>query len=171
LINRITGWLKYVATYLAIAGLVTFSLFILEESFQTVMFGTWPAQDVQQWEIIYEGTEIMQSTVWTLKAVNYTVGYVQPIAFLAYRKFGHSADYYTKALRAKVFAHRPDLFINQEVSFDFTPREITKRPDGSYMLRNRKIWVICHENQKKPNMSISGVLKPYKNESFVIDIR
>jgi len=165
-------WLRVFYAYITLTGTIMFGLFILEEAFQTTMFATWPAKDVKQWEIVYDGCKLMKSITVTLKVVNYTIGYIQPIAFIAYRKFAQSADYYIKALRSEIFANRPDLFVNEYVNFNFVPNEIRNGPDNSLFLINRKIRVICRKSQKSRNMSISGILKVSSDGTYCyVDIR
>ena len=107
-----------------ILGLITFSLFILEESFQTVMFGTWPAQDAQDWDTVLAGTDLMEGIATTLNIINYACGWLQPLAFIAYRSYGKAARYYIKGLRAKVFAMSPQSFEGREHEFIFRPKRI-----------------------------------------------
>jgi len=42
--KRLKSFLSNIAVILSILGIVTFSLFILEEAVQVTIFGTWPAQ-------------------------------------------------------------------------------------------------------------------------------
>lgn len=133
---------KGLLAYITIVGLVTLSLFMMEEAFQTAMFGTWPAQDAQQWDVVYEGTELMASIVNTMNIVNYACGWVQPLAFVAYRAYIKSARFYVKSLRAKILAHEPSLFVGQRVAFRFVPRERVRMADGSWELRHGRIRVL-----------------------------
>lgn len=157
-------------TIIGIMGLVTFSLFIFEESFQTIMFGTWPAQDAKDWELVLEGISLMESSNKAMKIVNYTFGYIQPLAFLSYRQYGIAADYYTKSLKAKVFANAPELFIGEEVNFPFRYKSYTALADGSFEARNRKMKVFLSDRPDKPKIRVSGTLMQGKN-GFVVDMR
>ena len=107
-----------------ILGLITFSLFIIEEAFQTIMFGTWPAQDAGDWDTVLEGTDLMEKAVFTMNVINYTCGWFQPLAFIAYRSYGKAARYYIKALRIKAFAMSPQSFDGREHEFIFRPKRI-----------------------------------------------
>jgi hypothetical protein len=137
---KIRQWLSYAAVVLSILGIITFSLFIFEEAFQTTMFGTWPAQDAKNWHLVLEGVDIMKSVNLGLKIVNYTVGWMQPLAFFSYRAYARSADYYVKALEAKVFAFAPETFDGRTVDIIFTPIKI-ERTSGGVKYINRKITV------------------------------
>ena len=170
MIGRSKNWLKYVALILSIMGLVTFSLFILEESFQTVMFGTWPAQDAQRWDIVYDGCKMMKRITGTMKVVNYTLGWIQPIAFISYQSYAESGDYYTRALRAKVLAHSPKQFEGEEITLTFRYNELKAMPDGSILLINGKKGIRVWTKPEKSVVSASGILTRHKN-LFIIDNR
>jgi hypothetical protein len=133
--------LTILMAYITIAGLVTFSLFILEESFQTVMFGTWSAQDAKRWDIVKMGCDLMDKTARTIHLLNYTLGWIQPIAFISYRFYAISSSYYVKSLRAKCFAYAPELFEGEKVSFNFTPDTFETLDDSSILATSGKIGV------------------------------
>jgi len=158
--------------YITVAGLITFSLFILEESFQTIMFGTWPAQDAKRWDIVKTGTDLMRTTTQTMRILNYTAGWIQPIAFISYRSYALSADYYVKALTAKVFANAPHLYNNENVDFIFTPRIVKVISNNSILLTSGKIGVIVNNNNAKTygTLTVSGILKQH-NDLWVVDMR
>lgn len=122
--KKIESFFKWFGSYLAIAGLVTFSMFIMEEAFQTTMFGTWPAQDAGEWRLVVRGVDTMEGINTTLKWTNRLGGWIQPFAFLAYGAYARSADFYIEALRAKAFANCPECFDGREITFTFRPQEI-----------------------------------------------
>lgn len=155
---------------LTIMGLVTFSLFILEEAFQTVMFGTWAAQDAQDWKTVYEGVVLMEKIKTMLNGLNYTLGYIQPLAFLAYRSYGQSAEYYITALKSKVLAHEPALYVNQQITFNFTPSQTIRLADGKLLLQTRQIRVLTSQKSKK-TYTVTGKLTqiPNKQHLFLLD--
>ena len=64
---KIRTVLTSLAVYISVTGLVTFSLFICEESIQTAMFGTWPAQDAGDWYTVKFGVERMKEANHLLK--------------------------------------------------------------------------------------------------------
>jgi len=145
--SKIKAWLQVALAVVTILGLITFSLFILEEAFQTTMFGTWPAQDAKDWHTVLIGTDLMQGFVTTMKIVNYTCGWLQPLAFIAYRAYAKSAEYYILALRTKVFAFAPETFNNRVHTFTFTPKKII---DG-HILVNGRIKVVTDMDIKDLN--------------------
>jgi hypothetical protein len=137
--------LSVLALYISFSGLVTFSLFILEESIQTAMFGTWPAQDAKDWEVVKFGCERIRDANWALKAVNYSLGWIQPLAFVAYRSYGKSTDIYIQGLEARIFANAPELFAGREMSFSFTPEAKRDSPEGTLHI-NRNLTFISRRS-------------------------
>jgi hypothetical protein len=168
--GKIKVFLSCFAVIMSIWGTVTFSLFILEESFQCAMFGTWPAQDANRWDLVRTGTKTMQGTVNTLRTVNNIIGWIQPLAFLSYRDFGKSAQGYIDSLNAKALAHDPSMFLDEVVTIDFAPKDIKYLPDGSLLLSGGKLGVICHEDRRRKSYHITGLLVEHKDK-FVIDLR
>lgn len=141
----ITKIIKGFLAYIAIAGTVTLSLFMMEEAFQTAMFGTWPAQDANQWQIVKDGSDIMAGINHTLRIVNNCAGWIQPLAFISYRAYAKSAEFYIASLRSKVFAHAPELFIGEEVEFSMTPQKTFPENDGAFgwwVIKSGKLLVL-----------------------------
>lgn len=130
IIEKFKAFFKIFAMYLAVAGLVTFSNFILEEAFQTTMFGSWPAQDAQRWDLVQKGADLMGKINKTLKIVNYCFGWIQPLAFISYRAYTVSADYYIEALHAKALANAPELYVGRTVTVVFSPQRSERTEDG-----------------------------------------
>jgi hypothetical protein len=120
---KIRTVLTSLAVYISVTGLVTFSLFICEESVQTAMFGTWPAQDAGDWYTVKFGVERMKEANQLLKIINYSFGWIQPLAFVSYRAYGRSTDAYIAGCEAKLFAHAPTIFNGEDVTITFTPED------------------------------------------------
>jgi len=113
-----------IAIIISMMGIITFSLFILEESFQTVMFGSWPAQDAKEWRLAKRAIEVQKPIIFAMKAVNWSVGWLQPLGFVAYNAYIRSAEFYNLGLSAKVFAYCPECFDGEEVTFTFRPQRV-----------------------------------------------
>lgn len=131
--QRLKTFLQMAAIVISLLGIVTFSLFILEESFQTVMFGSWPAQDAKEWRLAKKAVEIQRPIIFAMKAVNWGIGWIQPLGFVAYNAYINSAEFYNLGLKAKVFAHCPECFDKEEVEFTFRPQRI----DGHVGISNQ----------------------------------
>jgi len=156
--NRIKTFLQMAAIVISLMGVVTFSSFILEEAFQTTMFGTWPAQDAKDWRLAKIGLETQRKIVFWMKAVNYTFGWIQPLGFVAYANYSRSADYYMDGLQAKIFANCPECFDNEVVEFIFYP--ITVQDDE----------LINHNVHVKIPDGYSADLRPVVVRGLVRDI-
>ena len=141
---KIKIWLGFFAIYLSIAGLSSFSMFIIEESIQTVMFGGWQAVSAQDWPLVKKGAGLITQFNKGLKVVNYSTGWINPLAFLSYYDYMLASDYYVEALNANIFANDPGLFAGEIVTFKFNPDEIENRADGQVVLRNRNIEVMTN---------------------------
>jgi hypothetical protein len=143
---------------MSIVGLITFSNFIFEEAIQMTTFGTWPAQDAKAWEIVLEGTDLIDSINLTMKIVNYSLGWIQPLAFLSYRAYSRATDYYTQALKTKAFAHAQEVFIGRRIRFQFAPKQI-RNEEKCYRLINRNLHVVVPEAPETESIDVDGVLE------------
>jgi len=161
--RKIKAWLSYIMIYLSVAGLVTFSLFILEEAAQTTMFGLWPAKNAKQWHIVKKGTEIMAKINTTVKIINYSVGWIQPLAFFSYRAYSKATDFYILGAQSEVFAYMPELFVGEQIDFVFIPKRIETTDDGRFLLTNGKLGLIFDSRPQLGEQHITGVLVPYNN--------
>lgn len=145
---------KLLGYYLAICGLVTFSLFIMEEAFQTTMFGTWPAQDAGDWILVKQDIEVMEFINERMKTTNKYFGWVQPFGWLAYDSYGKAGDQYIKGVKAKAMAHQPDVFENEIVEVTLIPKSWE---DG--WLGGGKVKVQGTPEQIGQRIRVKGVLK------------
>lgn len=144
--------------YVTLVGLVTFSLFIHEESIQMLMFGTWPAKNAKQWNLVKTGTDLMEKTNNQARWINYIIGWVQPLAFFSYKSFNMSTDFYIKGLRAECFAMAPELFIGEDIEFEFHPKQSTRRADGKYVVQSGKLYIITEQIPSLNKMYVKGHL-------------
>jgi hypothetical protein len=147
--------LSVLAVYISVTGLVTFSLFIVEESIQTAMFGTWQAIDAKDWRIVMFGADRIRDANQLLISVNYSFGWIQPLSFFAYRAYGQATDAYLQGLEAKIFANAPELFEGRKITASFTPREVSQTPDGYAHVNHR----VCYLSKEKHPVGISRPIK------------
>jgi len=158
--KKINKFLSGAMAIITIMGIVTFSLFILEESFQTVMFGTWPAQDAKRWDIVKDGVDKMRSINKIMSTVNCTVGWIQPFAFIAYGEYIKASTYYLTALDSKIFAHAPELYDGEVISTTISTASAEVNITSRGMeLRVGNMLVICNEVDRSKPMKVSGVLR------------
>ena len=155
---RVKRFLSQLVIILSILGIITFSLFIFEESIQMATFGTWPAQDTGDWMLVLKGLDTISSINKAMKAVNYSVGWLQPFAFFSYRAFGKATDYYVESLKRKVFANSPECFLGRKVEFVFIPKRIEK--EGSRVkLINGRICVLTSSIPDTQKILVSGIIE------------
>jgi hypothetical protein len=154
--------------YLTIAGMITFSLFILEEAFQTAMFGTWPAQDAGRWDLVKTGCDTMEGFVLTMEIVNYSVGWFQPLAFVSYRAYAKSARSYIKGLRAKAIMNSPVLFVGEDIDMTFEIKSIQNTKDG-YLLRYGRYGLVRKQRPTERIINVSGKITLNKNQILIVE--
>ena len=128
--------LKLLFAYIAICGLFLFPAFIAEEAIQVAIWATWPAQDTQSWSLVLTGCDLIRNINRGMKTINYSVGWIQPLAFLSYRSFGRATDYYVRTLEHKVFAYAPEIFAGRQIEFIFVPDEIVSDREGTRLINN-----------------------------------
>lgn len=99
---------KVLKTFLAVWGVLGFSLFMLEEGFQTTMFSTWPLQDVGRYDVIEKRIPVLQGINMTGRVINYALGWTCPPFWFAYNCYfgpGKAGDAYIDSLRQLVAAN------------------------------------------------------------------
>ena len=164
MIKKFQNFLTMMVAILSIMGIVTFSLFILEESFQTIMFGTWPAKNAKRWDVVMEGTIMMEKVANMMEVVNNWAGWIQPLAYISYGSYAKSADFYIKGLRAEILAKEPELFIGRNIDFVLKPK--SWKSFGSLHMTNTKIRVLS-KTEPTRNMKVSGLLVNINERLYV----
>lgn len=150
--------LKILFAYIALCGLIMFPCFIFEESIQMATFGSWPAKTARDWSLVLEGCDIIKNLNRGLKIINYSVGWIQPLAFLSYRAFGKATDFYVEALEKEAFAHSPQSFVGKKIRFTFIPEKVIKE-GGEIKLIHKRIQVIVAEMPSGKKVEIRGVVE------------
>ncbi len=169
MVSRIKTILTFIALYITIVGLVTFSCFMFEEAIQMTTFGTWPAKTAQNWELVLEGCDLIVKINNTMCIVNYSIGWIQPLAFLSYRAYSKSADYYVKALKSQAFAHAPEIFVGRNVKFSFTPKEVKNHHDHVELV-SRNIRILVDEIPLEKSILVQGRLEQ-QGTLLIVDMR
>jgi hypothetical protein len=126
----------------SLLGVITFSLFIVEEAFQTVMFGTWAAKSAQDWPTVLAGADLMADINSVLYTMVCTVGWMQPLAFISYKLYSQASDYYIRALLAEIFAHEPKLLVNRVVQLSVRISSIRKLSGGLIRCDAKRFYII-----------------------------
>jgi hypothetical protein len=89
---------KLFTAVMAIWAVTGFSLFIIEEAGQMVMFSTFPLQDVGQYDMIRERADTMRSLSGLGRAVNAAIGWTNPLMLIAYNQTWMAQDMYADSL-------------------------------------------------------------------------
>jgi hypothetical protein len=158
MLTKMKTGLSNIAMVLSILGIITFCLFIFEEAIQMATFGTWPAQYAEDWDLVLEGSDTIDAINRGMKIVNYSVGWLQPLAFFSYRAYGRATDYYVDAVRKKVFANSPESFVGRKVEFVFIPSRI-ELDEQKVTLTNGKLRIITDSIPETQKVLVSGVVE------------
>lgn len=161
--SRIKKILSILLMYITVVGIVTFSLFIHEEAVQMVMFGTWPAKNAKQWDIVKEGIDIMGSINTSSRWINRIAGWIQPLAFLSYRQFNRATDFYIKALESEAFANAPHLFVGETMEVSLFVKTFQKDETGKFVVQSGALPIIF-EHQPVLGTSVA-IIKIIKDEA------
>jgi hypothetical protein len=158
-----TAFPKWAGLYFGLAGLVTFNCFILEEAFQTVMFGSWGAFDAKEYRLLKREIQTMEGLRTSLNVINNIGGWINPFGWVAYNGYVRAEREYIDALRAKLFAHAPEVFDGEVVTFTFTPLEEEPGENGMNRYKNGRITVLS------PRISpvVTGKIKVKRGEVVV----
>lgn len=159
---------KIITVVLTVWGLIGFTLFILEESFQTIMFGTWPAQDAQAWDHVLVGVDLMEYNHRISRGVLYSIGWLNPLAFISYREYLKSEAYYIQSLKLKTLAHAPEAFVGRRVTFTFTADQVYREQKGSRLVSRGVTVLIDRDVELGSKVEVSGQVN---NINGVITIR
>ena len=134
--------LSILFAYIAVCGLFMFPLFLAEEAIQTTIFSTWPAQDVGQWRTVAAGCTLMENINRSLKIINYSVGWINPLSFVSYRAYGQATDQYISALRSKVAFHAPEMLVGKWICLMVQVQRIEPLEDSGYRIKTNNLNIL-----------------------------
>ena len=148
--------LKIFAVYAGLVGFVTFPLFILEESAQMATFGTWAAKNTGNPEHLLKGVKIIDMCNRMTTIINHAFGWIQPLSFYSYEYWVLGSQSYADSLRASILAQNPEVFLGEEVEFEFSPKSIEVLPDGRHLLNNGQIHVVVNSTIGLGKLNVKG---------------
>lgn len=122
------------------------------------MFGTWPAKDAQQWNLVLTGARLMEKINKTEKIICYSLGWIQPLAFFSYRQHIKSVEYYVQSLKTQVLVYEPELLVGEKMTYLFKPKKIETKPDGRRYAVSGKISVEVDAQTSLDMMEVTGYL-------------
>ena len=148
---------KLVLTFSTI-GIISFSLFILEEAYQTTMFGIWPAKDVHNYAHVKAGVELMEKITSAMNIVNNCVGCINPLGFVSYRSFVKAARFHTASVRLEAFANAPELFVGERMAITFHPSAIETQSGGTFVLSRGRIRAVATQRPENKFIKVNGIV-------------
>jgi len=153
---------------IAVLGIFTFPLFILEEATQVAIWGTWQA-DKTELHILKAGINVVESLNTTAKSINYIGGWLHPLSFLSYRGYAKSIDFWIMASKSKILANDPRLMDGETLTFLFRPQITHVESDGVRLSAGRVIVIMDQAPQTSP-ISVTGKAL-WNGQQIVFDLR
>ena len=157
MIQKFKAFLSIFAVYMSFCGLAGFSLFIIEEASQQVVFSSWMSADSQDWETMNVSATLIEEFTKTMRVVNTLAGWFNPLTYISYSAYAKASDQDVKAMRAKILAHAPHLFVGKTVEVTLTRPVWNILPDGNWSTNTGQITVVS-PTQLPANSRINGVL-------------
>jgi hypothetical protein len=157
------------AAGMALIGLVTFPLFIMEEATQMVVFGTWQASSAKDWHTLNRGIDLAERINAHTKHVNRLLGWIHPLNRLSYQDFTAATDYWIESNRVKILALDPHAMGGRRLTLSFTPDSMTDMGDH-WTLKAGLITVIVPDKPLSIPVSVSGIVRPLPS-GVIIDTR
>jgi len=165
--GRIRKILTMIMIYLFIVSTATFACFILEESGQVFIWSTWPAQDAGRWDLVKNGLDGIESTRKTMNIVNYSLGWLNPFAFVSYRAFAKSMTAYEASLRANILKQDPAAYLGEEIQFEFTAIQMMKDGNGIRLIGGGLVvWI--DEEVQPGRFHITGTVEMKNDRPAII---
>jgi hypothetical protein len=169
--NKLTRFLSYFATYMAIYGTVGFGLFILEESIQNLQFGGWQLEKAQDYHEILVNSDLMEKTNNTMLFINKWFGWMNPIGYIAYRDYGTATDRYVMALRHTVFANAPDLMAGRRITIRLRYERIEPASNGGFDVVAGPVHIPVNTFPDIPVVEKTGIVRIIDKAAGTVTIR
>ena len=160
-------FLKWFYLYLGIIGLVSFSLFIMEEAIQSCQFANFSCSDTYRYDLIKKNIERISKINKHLKVLTVTLMWMQPFQWWAYQDYGDATDNYVASLQAEVLANDPGLYVGQEIDIDFYWKSVIKRE--KYILSAGKLVYRTETMPESNSVRIKGIVRKYKKKYEIKD--
>ena len=154
--------------FLAVLGIFTFPLFILEEATQMTVWGTWQA-DKNSMYILKEGIQVVERLNATAKFINSVGGWLHPLSYKSYKGWTAATDFWIMASKTKVLAFDPKLMDGEEVEILFRPDKTELETDRT-ILKNGPVSVITCEPPQTDVIRVSATAK-WEHGRLLLDTR
>ncbi|MBA4369851.1 MAG: hypothetical protein C0403_19660 [Desulfobacterium sp.] len=168
ILEKMKTIMRWIMVYIAIAGTISFSLFILEEALQTLVFSSWQSISCNKWDTVKEAITLMEETESTMSKINNYAGWINPLSWLSYNAFGKSSRHYNKALKERAIANEPELFTGETITINDSFESYTKENDIFVIkCKNSRIKIHLTNFTESKYVSVTGILQKNKDELFV----
>lgn len=175
-IHRLLKWsakaktiLVFFTAYISIAGIYTFTAFILEESVQMTTFASWGIEKTGNYGDLYRSYMLMSRINLTLKRINTFLGWIQPLAYLSYSAFHDATSMYLRSMESKLLLNAPNLLDGKTISLTFNPDKITTEADKT-ILSNGHYIVYTDKRPLSLPVQVEGKLRAIQGK-IIIDTR
>lgn len=152
--------LKFIALYLAVAGLFGFSCFIMEEGVQLLSFAQFSASDNKQYALMKRNLDYMEQINKSLKFMNTWFLWMLPPQQAGYRHYAAATDRYIETLRAEVLANDPSVYVGEQVTLRFQFDSYEKKHNNLWVAKNRRVKILLDAPPGGKVIEIEGILKP-----------
>jgi len=149
--------IRFMFGYLSVIGTIGFSLFIFEESIQTLQFSMFMIDKTEQYEVMQKNIDIIASINDKMSLLNNAIGWTNPIGWFGYNAFSEATRAYVNSARIKIFIRQPSLLIGHNISFSLKYYNV-RHLDGYFEYTNKDITVRS-KKQMAGVLSISGLIE------------
>jgi len=153
-------FLKWVALYLALVGVVSFSCFIMEESIQLLSFAQFSASDTRQYSLMKDNLDMMAEITDSLDFTNKFFLWLLPPQRMGYDYYVKATRQYIKTLEGEILANNPSVYIGRHVDIKFRHKSFKPAKNGLYIAQNNKVKAILTSQPNTQEITISGVIQP-----------
>ena len=164
----LSNFLKAFYLYLSIIGLVSFSLFIMEEAIQSIQFANFSCGDTRRYDLMRSNIEQIAEINSHMRTLNKILRLIQPIQWWAYRDYSDNIDLYVQSMQAEILANQPEVYVDTYVDIWFYWKTIESQPNGSFLLKHRDIIVPIDKIPQEKPTRVSGFLMREKNKYIIL---
>ena len=162
--------LNGVLAYLTIIGVVSFSLFLFEESAQMLSFANFSASDTKRYDLMKTNLNIMSDIMDTAESMNRLLYVLNPFQYKAYKAYVIATRAYISTLEGEILANAPELYINEKISMAFKPDSYSAAQNNLFIAENRSIKVILRQAPASKTIQVTGTAQadPDKKDGIII---
>ena len=162
--------LNGVLAYLTIIGVISFSLFLFEESAQMLSFANFSASDTKRYDLMKTNLNIMSDIMDTAESMNRLLYILNPFQHKAYKAYVLATRAYISTLEGEILANAPELYINEKISMAFKPDSYSAAQNNLFIAENRSIKVILRQAPASKTIQVTGTAQvdPDKKDGIII---